>query len=196
MLLAATVACALLALFATAAPAAAQNDAVPLQLKVTVVPPSGLPGPPPTGVVVVALDGRPLLTLALPRVVVPLLTAITPQLSVALRVLRRRLTISYSGDSNYEASTGLTITLPTSTVLTIVARPRDSAAPAIELLSPADGARFERGAAVVATYACRDPDGRSAVTTCEGPVPSGQALDTTSAGTFSFSVRTRDAVGN
>jgi hypothetical protein len=178
-----------------APPAVAQDDRVPLQLTVTVVPPSGLPGPPPTGVVTIALDGRPLLTLALPRVIVPL-TAITPQLSVALKALRRRLTVSYSGDSNYEASTGVTITLPTSTLLTIVARPRDSAAPAIEILSPADGARYARGAAVAATYSCRDPDGRSAVTACEGPVASGRALDTASAGTFAFTVRTRDAVGN
>ncbi len=88
------------------------------------------------------------------------------------------------------------MTLPTRRLLTIVARPKDTAPPAIELVAPADGARYGRGEAVVAVYSCQDPDGRSAVTTCDGPVASGQALDTASPGTFSFTVTAADALGN
>jgi hypothetical protein len=195
-LLAAVVACAGLAgLLTGAAQAQAQERRVPLRLTVTVVPPSGIPGPRPAGTVRVAIDGRTLLSVGLVRGLAPL-TAITPQLTVALEALGRRVTISYSGDSNYEASTGISLTLPTRNVLTIVARPRDMAAPAIEIRAPADGARYPRGAEVVANYACHDPGDRSAVTACDGPVASGRPLDTTSAGTFSFAVRGEDALGN
>jgi hypothetical protein len=191
----AAVGCALLALLVTAAPARAQDGGVPAQLTVTIVPPSGAAAPPPTGSVIVAIDGSPLLSLRLGGGIARL-TSITPQLSVALMVLGRRVTIGYSGDSNYEASTGISVTLPTRSVLTIAARPRDTAAPAIEILSPGDGARYARGEAVAASYACRDPGDRSAVTTCDGPVASGGALDTPSPGTFTFTVKTADALGN
>ena len=189
------VACSLLCLSATVAPAAARAAGMRLQLTVTVVPPSGTGGPRPTGGVRIAVDGRQVLTLALTGAIAPV-TALTPQLSAALKALGRRVTISYSGDSNYEASTGLSVTLPTRRLLTIVARPRDTAPPEVEIVSPADGARYARGEAVVARYSCRDPDGRSAVTTCDGPVASGQALDTAPAGTFSFTVTSADALGN
>jgi len=188
--------CALLALFATAAPAPApaQDEILPVLLKVTVVRPSNAPGPRPTGRISVSLDGRQLLSIPLRGLEV--LTSITPQITVLLKLFGRRVTIRYSGDSNYEASTGLSVSLPTRSLVTIVARPRDREAPAIEILSPRDGARYTRGEAVVANYSCRDPDDRSAVTTCEGPTASGSAIDTASAGTFTFAVKSEDALGN
>jgi hypothetical protein len=196
MLVAAIVACmSLVALGAVAVPARAQDGVGPVQLTVTVVPPSNAAGPRPTGGVTVFVDDRRLLSIPLVRGLAPL-TSITPQLAVALALVGRRVTIRYSGDSNYEASTGITVTLPTRSLLTIVARPRDTAAPAIEIRSPVDGKRYGRGEAVVADYACHDPDGRSAVTTCAGPVASGGALETAVAGTFSFTVRAEDALGN
>ena len=195
-LVAAVVACmSFVLLWAAAVPAWAQGDAGPVQLMVTVVPPSDAAGPRPTGGVTVSVDGRRLLSLPLVRGLAPL-TSITPQLTVALALVGRRVEISYSGDSNYEASTGISVTLPTRDLLTIVARPRDTAAPAVEIRSPEDGKRYRRGETVVADYACDDPDGRSAVTTCEGPVPSGGALDTSVAGAFSFTVKAEDALGN
>jgi uncharacterized membrane protein YgcG len=194
-LVAAAIAGALFCLLAAAAPARAQDAGVPAQLTITVVPPSGVPAPRPTGGVTVSIDGHPVLSLGLVRGIAPL-TSITPQLSVALAVLGHHVTISYSGDSNYEASTGISVTLPTRNLLTIVARPKDTAAPAIEILSPRDGVRYARGEAVVASYSCRDPGDRSAVTACNAPVVSGGALDTASAGTFSFTVTTADALGN
>ncbi|MEA2184526.1 MAG: serralysin, partial [Solirubrobacteraceae bacterium] len=186
-------AAAVTALLVLLAPPAA--PAAPLQLTVTVVPPSGAPGPRPTGGVTVSVDGRRLLSVPLVRGVAPL-TSITPQLSAALDVLGHRVTISYSGDSNYEASTGISVTVPTRRLLTIAARPRDTAAPAIEIVAPRDGARYAVGEAVVAAYSCRDPGDRSAVTACDGPVASGSAVDTASAGRFSFVVTSVDALGN
>lgn len=159
-----------------AAPAPAQDDGLPLQLTVTVVPPSAA-RPRPTGRVVVSVDDRELLSLALVRGVAAL-TSLTPQLSVVLKALGHRVAISYSGDSNDEASNGISVTLPMRNLLTIVARPKDTAAPAIEIRSPGDGARYQRGEAVAASYSCRDPGGRSDVATCDGPVASGSALDT------------------
>jgi hypothetical protein len=195
-LVAAVVACmSLLLLGAAAVPAYAQDGVGPVQLMVTVVPPSDAAGPRPTGGVTVSVDGRRLLSIPLVQGLAPL-TSITPQLTVALALVGRRVMIRYSGDSNYEASNGISVTLPTRGLLTIVARPRDTAAPAIEIRSPRDGKRYERGEAVVADYACHDPDGRSAVATCEGPLASGGALDTAVAGAFSFTVRAEDALGN
>jgi hypothetical protein len=194
-LLVAIAAWGLLGLVATVVPAGAQSRGVPVQLTVTVVPPSGAAGPRPTGGVTISIDGRPVLSLALVRGIAPL-TSITPQLSAALDALGHRVTISYSGDSNYEASTGISVTVATRGLLTIVARPRDSAPPAIEILSPRDGMRYARGEPVVASYSCRDPGDRSAVAACDGPVASGGALDTAAAGTFSFTVKTEDSLGN
>jgi hypothetical protein len=188
-LAAAAVTTALLVLLAPAA------QAQPLQLTVTVVPPSGASAPRPTGGVTVSIDGRRLLSVPLVPGIAPL-TSITPQLSAALDVLGHRVTIRYSGDSNYEASTGISVTLPTRRLLTIVARPNDTAAPAIEILSPRDGARYALGEAVVAAYSCRDPGDRSAVTACDGSVASASAVYTASDGTFSFVVRSADALGN
>jgi hypothetical protein len=182
-------------LLGAAVPARAQDGVGPVQLMVTVVPPSGAAGPRPTGSVMVSVDGRRLVSVALVGGLASL-TSITPQLAVVLALVGRRVTIGYSGDSNYEASTGISVTLPTPGLLTIVARPRDTAAPAVEIRSPGDGERYGLGEAVVADYACHDPDGRSAVTTCAGPVASGGALDTSVAGTFSFTVRAEDALGN
>ncbi|MDX6720640.1 MAG: hypothetical protein QOJ63_2894, partial [Solirubrobacteraceae bacterium] len=164
-LAAAAVACVLLVLCATATPAAAQDRGFPVQLNVTVVPPSSAPGPRPTGRITVSLDRRQLLSIPLVRGLA-VLTSLTPQVAITLKALGQGVTISYSGDSNYEASTGISITLPTRSLLTIVARPRDTAAPTIEVLAPADGARYARGEAVAVRYSCHDPGDRSPVTTC------------------------------
>jgi hypothetical protein len=196
LLAAVVVACmSLISLGAAAVPARAQDGVGPVRLTVTVVPPSSAAGPRPTGGVMVSVDGRRLVSIPLVRGLAPL-TSLTPQLAVALALVGRRVTIEYSGDSNYEASTGISVTLPTSGLLTIVARPRDTVAPSVEIRSPGDGKRYGLGEAVVADYSCHDPDGRSAVTTCEGPVASGGALDTAVAGTFAFTVRAADALGN
>ncbi|MEA2187205.1 MAG: hypothetical protein QOK16_2216 [Solirubrobacteraceae bacterium] len=191
----AVVACALLVFFGAAAPAPAQVKGFPVQLTVIIVPPSSAPGPRPTGSVIVSLDDHQLLSIPLIAGLKPL-TSITPQITVVLTLLGHRVKIRYSGDSNYEASTGIAVTLPTSSLLTIVARPRDAAPPAIEVVSPGDGAHYAQGEEVVVNYACHDPEDRSMVMRCEGPVTSGGRVDTETEGTFSFEVKTEDALGN
>ncbi|HEX6021954.1 MAG TPA: hypothetical protein VFZ00_08155 [Solirubrobacter sp.] len=71
---------------------------------------------------------------------------------------------------------------------------QDTAAPAINIASPADGASFTVGQVVNASYACTDDPGP--VTECAGPVASDAPLDTSEAGTFQFTVTARDAAGN
>ncbi|MDX6719596.1 MAG: hypothetical protein QOJ63_1850 [Solirubrobacteraceae bacterium] len=193
---AAAVAAALLALFLMAAPTRAQDDDdEPGQLTVTVVSPHGAAVPRPTGRVFVSGDGGELLSLRLVRGI-ERSTSVARVASGALAALGSPVTISYLGDDSYEASDGVTVTLPTLNLPSIVARPKDATAPEIEILSPSDGARYARGEAVVASYSCHGPDERSEVTECEGPVADGSAVDTDTDGTFSFAVSTEDALGN
>jgi hypothetical protein len=69
-----------------------------------------------------------------------------------------------------------------------------AAGPAIHLDTPADGAVFTLGQPVQASYSCVDPD--SPVTDCVGNVPSGGALDTSAAGSFTFTVTAHDQAGD
>ena len=193
-------ACVALALIAAAHPVTAHaQQQAPLQ--VTVVPPSDAPGPRPTGELVFSAFGAEFLRVPLAPGTDPL-TALTPMISSRLLPEAGDFTVTYTGDSNYEASDGVTLTVPTPEAVTITARPRDRAAPEIEILSPADGARYGRTRTLVSSYSCRDPGNRSAVTTCDGAVVPGGALasrapvPTAVTGTFSFTVRSADALGN
>jgi hypothetical protein len=180
------------------APARAQEDVpgdAPVQLVVTIVPPNGTTSPTPSGDVVISLDGRELLSIPLPSEL-SFVTTLTPELTGVASLLGLQLTVSYSGDSNYEASDGVAIIVPTSNIVTIVARPRDRSAPVVDVVSPAANARYRLGELVLADYHCRDPFGRSAVTRCAGPVATGSALDTSTVGQHSFVVHTADAAGN
>jgi TolB protein len=68
------------------------------------------------------------------------------------------------------------------------------APPRIKLASPADGATYTLGAVVLADYACWNAAGTETVQ-CTGTVPSGSALDLSSIGTKSFTVRAADEYG-
>jgi hypothetical protein len=70
----------------------------------------------------------------------------------------------------------------------------DRTPPAIEIVTPQDGASYKQGATVVADYSCSDPD--SAVSSCNGPVASGQPIDTSSPGSHTFTVTGSDPSGN
>jgi hypothetical protein len=72
----------------------------------------------------------------------------------------------------------------------------DEAAPTIDLDAPADGATYTRGQEVIADYSCEDEAGGSGLATCTGTVPDGQAIDTASLGTKSFTVTAEDNEGN
>jgi hypothetical protein len=69
----------------------------------------------------------------------------------------------------------------------------DRTPPTIQILSPTEGARYLRDEFVTAAYMCADD---SAVVACNGPVANGDVVDTTTAGTHTFSVTARDEHGN
>jgi hypothetical protein len=70
----------------------------------------------------------------------------------------------------------------------------DRTGPVISVTNPTTGATLTVGAIVNAAYSCTDAS--SGVGTCVGTVANGQALDTTTQGSKSFTVNAADAVGN
>lgn len=70
----------------------------------------------------------------------------------------------------------------------------DKTAPTITITTPADGASYEQGAAVVADYACSDA--LSGVASCVGTVANGANVDTSTVGPHTFTVTTTDNAGN
>src|SRR4051812_12508344 len=71
----------------------------------------------------------------------------------------------------------------------------DVAPPSIDVRTPADGATYELGSNVTIDYSCSDPGG-SGVSFCQGNLPSGAPLDTSSAGTHGFNVTAADNAGH
>lgn len=71
---------------------------------------------------------------------------------------------------------------------------RDTTAPSISISTPGSGATYTLNAVVASTYVC--DDSASGVATCNGPVASGAALDTTTVGVSAFTVSASDAAGN
>lgn len=71
----------------------------------------------------------------------------------------------------------------------------DPAAPQIDLASPAEGAGFYQGQQVQAAWGCFPGSLGWPVVTCEGDVPLGAYLDTSSVGTHTFSVHAVDYAG-
>ena len=69
----------------------------------------------------------------------------------------------------------------------------DTTPPLITFTSPANGAVYVIGQPVVADYSC---SGLSAVATCAGPVPPGGTIDTSTPGTYVFTVNATDTRGN
>jgi YVTN family beta-propeller protein len=74
-------------------------------------------------------------------------------------------------------------------------QPLEQQSPTVDLRTPADGAQFDQDADVAADYSCAD-DGGSGLASCTGDVADGAALDTSTPGTFSFTVVARDGAGN
>jgi hypothetical protein len=70
----------------------------------------------------------------------------------------------------------------------------DATAPTISVTSPADGATYQRGASIYASYSCSDSADSSPQ--CTGPVPSGALINTSTTGTKTFTVSAKDSVGN
>jgi hypothetical protein len=72
--------------------------------------------------------------------------------------------------------------------------PPDETPPTVDL-APADGAQIPLGAAVTVDFGCSD-EGGSGLASCEGSVPNGAALDTSTLGPRSVTVTARDNAGN
>lgn len=70
----------------------------------------------------------------------------------------------------------------------------DVTAPAVTIEGPADGIRIAQGGDLVAEYSCTDAG--SGVESCDGTVDSGELLDTSEAGTFTWSATAIDTAGN
>jgi hypothetical protein len=66
--------------------------------------------------------------------------------------------------------------------------------PTIEIASPANGATYQQGEVVKASYSCTPPEGTT-VESCEGPVANGAALDTSTLGPHPFEVEAEDKDG-
>lgn len=70
----------------------------------------------------------------------------------------------------------------------------DTVAPTAAIAGPLDGATFTRGQAVAAGYTCADA--QSGIASCIGSVPSGAAIDTSTAGSYTLTVTATDKGGN
>jgi hypothetical protein len=66
--------------------------------------------------------------------------------------------------------------------------------PTIEIASPANGAIYQQGQAVKASYSCTPPEGTT-VEACKGPVANGAAIDTSTLGPHAFEVEAEDKDG-
>lgn len=72
----------------------------------------------------------------------------------------------------------------------------DQTSPQITLTTPPDGAQYTIGQQVNADYSCQDEVGGSGVASCSGDVASGQPIDTSTAGSHTFTVNATDNAGN
>ena len=72
--------------------------------------------------------------------------------------------------------------------------PIDGTAPDVQITSPESGASYELNQVVFADFDC--PDVGSGAVNCVGTVADGARIDTTTPGTRTFSVTSRDAAGN
>jgi hypothetical protein len=77
----------------------------------------------------------------------------------------------------------------------VAVKPRDETAPTVDLVTPADGAEYEQGAAVAVHYTCAD-EGPSGLRSCTGDLPDGDPLNTSALGAHDFTVVARDGEGN
>lgn len=82
------------------------------------------------------------------------------------------------------------------TTVAIVFPATDHTPPQAHLDSPPDGATFGQGQSVIADFACDDEPGGSGMSRCEGTVPDGQPIDTSTPGNFTFEVTAVDRGGN
>ncbi len=96
----------------------------------------------------------------------------------------------------YDVATGSQIPVPatiTAPTIWFTAPFVPPSAPTIT--TPANGAQFTKGEVVDAGYSCSDPVGGMGIASCTGPVAPGGPVDTSTAGTHSFTVTATDVNG-
>ena len=71
----------------------------------------------------------------------------------------------------------------------------DTVRPTVTLSTPAEGAAYAPNQLVIANYSCAD-EGSSGITTCQGSVPEGSPIDTSTPGTHTFTVFALDKAQN
>jgi hypothetical protein len=64
----------------------------------------------------------------------------------------------------------------------------------ITITTPLDGGTYNQNESVVADYTCL-PSAGAQITTCTGTVPTGTAIDTSTAGSHQFTVQATDSAG-
>jgi hypothetical protein len=74
-----------------------------------------------------------------------------------------------------------------------MAQSPDITPPTITIVTPGEGASYEQGRPVTASYSCVDEDPRPS---CDGPVANNTAINTSTVGNFDFKVVAKDAAGN
>ena len=79
---------------------------------------------------------------------------------------------------------------------TVVKASGDTAAPSIAIARPKNNGSVGQGETVLARYDCTDEEGGSGLESCDGPVASGAAIDTKTAGKHTFTVTASDKDGN
>ena len=80
--------------------------------------------------------------------------------------------------------------------LTLNTRIPEMSPPAVSFLAPAEGAAYGIGEVVTADYSCADEVEGSGLKGCVGTLASGAALDTSTPGSYSFTVDAEDNDGN
>jgi hypothetical protein len=72
--------------------------------------------------------------------------------------------------------------------------PLDETGPTVTFIVPFDGAAYVQGQPVLADYQCLDAG--SGVQSCDGPVQTGEQIDTATPGVHTFTVQASDVAGN
>ncbi len=72
----------------------------------------------------------------------------------------------------------------------------DATDPTVTIDEPDDGDTYSQNEEVFADYHCDDEPGGSALKSCTGPVADGEPIDTSTLGTFTFTVTAEDNAGN
>jgi 6-phosphogluconolactonase (cycloisomerase 2 family) len=98
-------------------------------------------------------------------------------------------------DGALTAKTPATVAADVRPLSVAAVRAPDAEPPSVDLRTPADGAQYEQGSDVTVDYSCADT-GTSGLASCTGDLDDGAALDTSTVGTFGFSVTARDGDGN